>query len=148
MVVHGIPRTRTVEPETVQARAREVLGGLDRMLATDGFRILVAESDGERVGYIMLDFRAEEASTGERQCLIHDLAVRRDHWGRFVVHRLIAAAEEEAAARGLPYLVGEVSASNKRALGTALRGLGFDVERHQIVKRIDLAAEGPEPKGT
>ena len=53
-----------------------------------------------------------------------------------MVHHLIRAASALTAERGLLYLVGEVTRSNDRTLGTALKGLGFEIERHQIVKRV------------
>lgn len=137
MVVHGIPHTRRIDPKVVQARTRESLAQLEMTLLDRDFRILVAENteSGEFMGYIMLDFRARESSTGEAQVLIHDLAVKREHWGRMVVNHLIKEAAKASAERGCPYLVGEVTKANERTLGTALKGLGFEVERHQIMKR-------------
>lgn len=138
MVVHGIPHTRRVDPQVVRERARTSLAQLEMTLLDKDFRILVADDEetAERLGYIMLDLHSVESSTGDRQCLIHDVAVKREHWGRFVVHSLIRAAVELAAQRGMLYLVGEVTRSNERTLGTALKGLGFEVERHQIVKHV------------
>lgn len=137
MVVHGIPHTRHIDPTLVQARTRESLAQLEMTLMDKDFRILVAENDetGEFLGYIMLDFRSRESSTGEAQVMIHDLAVRRAHWGRYVVNRLVKGAAALAAERGIPYLVGEVTKSNERTLGTAIKAFDFEIERHQIMKR-------------
>lgn len=137
MVVHGIPHTRRIDPKVVQARTRESLAQLEMTLLDKDFRILVAENaeNGEFLGYIMLDFGARESSTGEAQVLIHDLAVKREHWGRRVVVHLVNGAVAATAERGCPYLVGEVTTANERTLGTALKGLGFEIERHQIMKR-------------
>lgn len=137
-VVHGIPHTRDVDPEWVRGRTRESLAQLEMVLANKDFKILVAEDPDKKqpVGYIMLDLLSEETSTGEPQVMIHDLAVRRDYWGRMVVNHLIRAAAEVTAERGFKYLVGEVTKSNERTLGTACKGLGFEIERHQIVKKV------------
>jgi len=138
-VAYGIPHTRDVSPDYVRARTRKSLAELELVVRLEkDFKVLVAE-DTEKLriaGYIMLDLRDEESSTGEPQCMIHDLAVRRDYWGRFVVNRLIRAAADLTASRGLRYLVGEVTSSNKRTLITATKALGFEIERHQIVKKV------------
>lgn len=152
-VTWGIPHTRDVDPAVVQARTRAGLANLEFTLRLQpNFRILVAEDVGKTpvAGYIMLNTAEMEASTGEPQVLIHDLAVRREYWGRRVVNRLIDAAAEVTRGLGLKYLVGEVTASNKRTLGTATKGLGFEIERHQIVLKVnppeEAATEPPSPQ--
>ena len=135
----GIPHTRDVDPAEVQRRASQSLANLEfTMKLQPNFRILVADDEGRcpMVGYIMLNTGEMEGSTGERQVFIHDLAVRPEYWGRRVVNRLINAAAEVTRELGLKYLVGEVTASNTRTLGTATKGLGFEIERHQIVLKV------------
>jgi GNAT superfamily N-acetyltransferase len=152
-VVWGIPETRDVSPEFVRSRARESLRSLELGLLSATFVILLAEDvtedeqgqvvEAKRVGYIMLDLAHVESSTGEPQCMIVDLAVQRSYWGRWVVNHLVKAAAELTAEHGLKYLVGEVTASNKRTLGTALKGLHFEVERYQIMRRVQPATAPP-----
>ena len=149
-IVWGVPHTRSIDPHVVQASARAQLEHLEFTLdLRKDFKILVARDEaGDCIaGYIMLDLREVESSTGERQCLIHDLAVRRDYWGRFVVHRLMETAVEVTVSAGLQYLVGEVSASNQRTLGTALKAFGFEIERYQIVKKVEPKSK-PLPTAT
>lgn len=146
-VVYGIPDTRDVAADFVRQRARESLHNLELTLMRPDFVILLAEAvpddpaqgDGtsQRVGYIMLDLASIESSTGEAQCMIVDLAVQRNYWGRWVVNHLVKAAARLTAERGLKYLVGEVTASNQRTLGTALKRLDFKVERYQIMRRVE-----------
>ncbi|MBM3461625.1 MAG: GNAT family N-acetyltransferase [Armatimonadetes bacterium] len=147
-VTYGIPHTREVSPDYVRARTRKSLAELEMVVRLDPtFKVLVAEDvdKGQLVGYIMLDLKNEESSTGEPQVMIHDLAVRRDYWGRRVVDKLIKAAAEVTASLGLRYLVGEVTRANERTLGTACKGLGFEIERHQIVK---ICTPKVEPGGS
>jgi hypothetical protein len=54
--------------------------------------------------------------------------------GKFVVDRLMARAEEITRETGLRYIVGEISASNRRPLIYSTRRLHYTIERHQIVK--------------
>lgn len=134
-IVHGIPAGRRVSPEAAREYARSSVSRLDEWLARTDVAVLIAEMEGEAVGYLILDLADREPSTGERQAFIVDLAARRDRWGRYVPHHLVEAAARLAAERGLAYLVGMVSADNRRALVTSGR-LDFSVERHQIVRRL------------
>lgn len=148
-VTFGIPHTRDVDPSKVRALTRKALENLEITLRLQPhFHILVAEDVGRHpvIGYIMLHTAEMEGSTGERQVFIHDLAVRQDYWGRRIVNRLINAAAEVTRSLGMKYLVGEVTASNERTLGTATRGLGFEIERHQIVLKVE-PSEAPSEEG-
>lgn len=144
-VVFGVPVGRDIPNAEVQAHVRRTLADLEFTFRRDpAFRILVAENPdtGERLGYLMLDLAHQEASTGEPQAMIHDLAVEPRNWGRYVVHRLVRRAAQTAHERGLRYMIGEVTADNRRTLVQALR-LGFVLERHQIV--MQCGPEGPLP---
>ncbi|HXE72764.1 MAG TPA: GNAT family N-acetyltransferase [Candidatus Nitrosotenuis sp.] len=140
--VYGIPHTRDISEREVQAQARKNLENLELTFNSRDFVLLVATRGSQRLGYLMLDLSHIEPSTGEREGLIYDLAVAPEHWGRFVVHRLVRRAAQITAQRGFKYLVGEVSTNNRRTLVQALR-LGFEVERYQIVMRC--TPEGPAP---
>jgi ribosomal protein S18 acetylase RimI-like enzyme len=142
----GIPATRSVAPHEVQARTRQRLADLEMVLLNENFSILIAQLDQQPAGFIMIDLMHEESSTGERQAFIVDLAVEPRHWGRYVVHHLIEAATVKARECGLQYLVGEVSASNERALLTATKRLGFTVERLQIVRPTSPSAAPGKPR--
>lgn len=144
-VIYGISTARDIPEADVQDHVRRTLADLEFTYRRDPtFRILVAEDSatGERLGYLMLDLAHEEASTGEKESLIHDLAVEPKHWGRYVVHRLVKRAAQVTHEHGLRFMIGEVTADNRRTLVQALR-LGFEVERHQIV--MQCGEEGPRP---
>lgn len=137
-IVAGIPATREASHEQVRAHAAEAYQDMEEMLRQKGFVILVEELNKEITGYLMLDFAHVEASTGEKQCFIVDLAVHPSKRGHFATHRLIKKASALAKARGLKYLVGMVSSSNDRTLQLGLKGLDFEVERVQVMRRTDI----------
>lgn len=145
-VVYGIPYNRDIENAQVQTGSQRFLEGLDKRLEEEHFRLLVAIEGGSqrRLGYLMLELDQVEASTGERQSAIYDLAVVPEFWGRRVVHRLVEAAAKETARAGLRYMIGEVTASNRRTLLQAQR-LGFVVERHQIAMHCGPDGALPMP---
>ncbi|MCE1246319.1 MAG: GNAT family N-acetyltransferase [Firmicutes bacterium] len=138
-VVYGIPSTRKIPHEMVRELTAKSLSTLEVDMYRPDFALIVAEdTDIKRpVGYLMLDLNQVEGSTGEKQSLIHDLAVEKAYWGKFVVDRLMAEAENITRSKGLPYIVGEISADNKRPLIYSTTRLGYTVERHQIVKVLE-----------
>lgn len=142
-IEYSVPAARIPDGPVLAQRIRSGLAALTERLADDRYVVLIAEVGPERVGYLILDMRDREPTTGEAQALIVDIAVRRSDWGRYVSHRLVREAAAQAEARGLAYLVGMISASNQRALRTAQR-LGFDVERHQVVMRLPAASSPRE----
>ena len=142
-VIHGIPGSRDIPAAEVQRRADQAFGELESAFRTDpGFRILVAADAHRPLGYLMLDLNHREASTGETQALIRDLAVEPAAWGSRAVHALVRQAARLAYQHGLRYLVGEVTAANQRPLVVAQR-LGFVIERHQIA--VQCGPEGLLP---
>jgi ribosomal protein S18 acetylase RimI-like enzyme len=138
-VVYGIPSTRKIPPNLVREFTKQSLANLEFDIYQPNFALIIAEDTDARkpVGYLMLDLNQVEGSTGEKQSIIHDLAVEKPYWGKFVVDRLMAEAENITRGHGLPYIVGEISADNKRPLIYSTKRLGYTVERHQIVKSLE-----------
>lgn len=139
-VKYGIPHTRLISIEEVQEHTLHSLEDLEMVLYSPTFAIIIAEDMEKRqlAGYLMLDLNETESSTGEKQSMIHDLAVEKEYWGKFVVDLLMAEAEEITRKKNLRYIVGEISSNNKRPLIYSTRRLGYTIERHQIVKVLDL----------
>lgn len=139
-VKYGIPATRLISVEEVQKHTIQSLEDLEMVLYSPDFALIIAEDMEMKkpVGYLMLDLNEIESSTGERQSMIHDLAVEKEYWGKFVVDLLMAEAEEITRKKKLRYIVGEISSSNKRPLIYSTRRLGYTIERHQIVKVLDI----------
>ena len=82
---------------------------------------------GDMVGHLLLEIN-------ERMGYIYDLALAQEHWGGTAVRHLMRAGSRLLFERGIPLFVGDVSASNRRALVVAQRALGFktDCERYGL----------------
>lgn len=76
---------------------------------------------GEMVGHLLLELT-------ERMGYIYDLALAREHWGGTAVRHIMRAGSRLLFEKGIPLFVGDVSASNRRALVVAQRALGFTVD--------------------
>ena len=82
---------------------------------------LVLTLEGEMVGHLLLE-------VGDGMGYIYDLALAQEHWGGTAVRHLMRAGSRLLYERGVPLFVGDVSASNRRALVVAQRALGFKVD--------------------
>lgn len=82
---------------------------------------LVLTLGQEIVGHLLLELN-------DRMGYIYDLALAREHWGGTAVRHLMRAGSRLLYERNVPLFVGDVSASNRRALVVAQRALGFQVE--------------------
>ncbi|MBI3928666.1 MAG: GNAT family N-acetyltransferase [Armatimonadetes bacterium] len=82
---------------------------------------LVLTLGQELVGHLLLEL-------SDRIGYIYDLALAREHWGGTAVRHLMRAGSRLLFQRGIPLMVGDVSASNRRALTVARRALGFAVD--------------------
>ena len=83
--------------------------------------------NGEMVGHLLLELT-------DRMGYIYDLALAREHWGGTAVRHIMRAGSRLLFEKGIPLFVGDVSASNRRALVVAQRALGFktDCERYGL----------------
>lgn len=131
-VAYGIPEGRDIANEAVVAPAREGLKNLeDWIVRKRDFAILVAEDEGKPVGFLILEFHYVEESTGEIQSHIYNLSVLPSYFGRWVGHELVREAARITHQRGYRYMTSKVTASNERALLSAIK-LGFQIERYQL----------------
>ncbi len=97
--------------------------------------LLVAERDGERAGFVlMLDTMPDEV-TRMPQGFIAYMAVEPSHRGNGIGSRLLAAAEDEARRRGLPYMGLMVTEDNAAARALYERA-GYLTERRLLCKPL------------
>jgi ribosomal protein S18 acetylase RimI-like enzyme len=82
---------------------------------------LVLMAGQELAGHLLLELN-------DRFGYIYDLALAKEHWGGTAVRHLMRSGSRLLFERRIPLFVGDVSASNRRALVVAQRALGFAVE--------------------
>jgi ribosomal-protein-alanine N-acetyltransferase len=95
-----------------------------RFLDAPSAVLIVAEADGDLVGYVLTLFRS-----GSRVARIYSIAVMRAASGHGVGRALLAAAEETAAQRGCVCSRLEVSVRNGRAADLYRRSGYRPIER-------------------
>lgn len=131
-LTESIPDLRDIPGQAIQERA-ETEVDLEAMLASRReFAFLIAVEGDDPVGFLILELNQVEETTGETQTLIYHLAVAPSYLGLRVDRRLITEAAKLTHERGSRYMIGRISASNRRAVLSALRQ-GFELERHQVV---------------
>jgi ribosomal protein S18 acetylase RimI-like enzyme len=142
VVGQGIPENRDIPTAEVKERCKTGLAELEQWIVRKReFAIFVAvdtEKNNERAGFIIIEFNHSEESTGEKQSYIFNLAVRPEYWGKWAGHRLVWEACKISHQRGYRYMTSKVTASNERALLSAVK-MGFEIERYQLT-----IACGPE----
>jgi L-amino acid N-acyltransferase len=112
--------TWTEEPTTSEQRA----AWLERQ-AADGLPVLVADEDGDVLGYAAYEYyRGEGKWPGYRQTIEQSIHVREDSWGRGVGRALIETLLERARAAGVHVMVAAIDAKNVESLRFHER-LGF-----------------------
>ena len=142
-VDQGIPSGRDIPNETVREAAAVHLRDLEAMfLRRRDYAFLVAEAEERPVGFLILEFRDVEETTGELQTLVYNLAVSPDYLGKRVDRILVSEAAKLSHKRGYRFMTARITASNERALLAALRQ-GFEIERYQIT--MACGPEGPLP---
>lgn len=130
-----LPAGRDLDPREVASRYLDVYLGLD--IARDPrLLVLIAETGGLPVGYLMLKLGYSDEITGERIGYIYDLAVEPEHWGRRATQRLMREAEARLHADGVALMLGDISADNPRAVKTAVKSLGYAIEGHRRARRL------------
>lgn len=141
-VDQGVSVGRSISNEKVREAASQRLDDLDTMLTRQrDFAFLVAECEGEQAGFLILEFRDVEETTGELQTLIYNLAVQAKFLGKRVDRILVREAASLSHHRGYQFMTARITASNERALLAALKQ-GFEIERYQIT--MACGPDGPQ----
>ncbi len=112
--------------------------------ARDGMVVLVAEADGQVVGFAGYgDFRDTSRWPGYRFTVEHTVHVREDHWGRGVGGRLLDALADRARAAGKRVMVAGIDGSNEDSIRFHARRGFVEVARlpgvgEKFGRRLDL----------
>ncbi len=116
----------------------DVIQNFDRLVRIVQSRehaALIADDAGEPVGFLlMLDSLPDEV-TGQEQGFIAYMAVERGRRGGGIGAALLAAAEDEARKRGLPYMALMVTEENAAARALYERA-GYLTERRLLCKML------------
>lgn len=141
--LYNIPYGRDISHEEVRRAARRdfqaIIEGVDALV------VLVAEDENrERLGALLLQLHCCSPVTGEPQSQVYSLAVDPRHWGSPAPRLLIEEAARITGRAGYRYMVGQVTADNKRMKLKAER-LGFEVESYEIVMACTLDGPAPMP---
>ena len=116
----------------------DVMENFDRLLRIAGRRdhaTLIAEDNGEPVGFLLMLESLPDEVTGQDQSFIAYMAVERDRRGGGIGAALLAAAEDEARKRGLPYMALMVTEDNAAARALYERA-GYLTERRLLCKML------------
>jgi L-amino acid N-acyltransferase YncA len=112
--------TWSEELETLEQRAAWF-----RRQLSDGHPVLVADEDGDVVGFITYEhFRGEGKWPGYRSTAEQSIHVRESHWGRGVGRALVEAVIERARTNGIHVMVAAVDTENEASIQFHQR-LGF-----------------------
>jgi ribosomal protein S18 acetylase RimI-like enzyme len=97
--------------------------------------LLVAEEEQQRAGFILILDTMPDEVTRMPQAFVAYMAVEPSHRGRGIGSRLLAAAEDEARRRGLPYMGLMVTEDNAAARALYERA-GYLTERRLLCKPL------------
>jgi len=89
--------------------------------------VLILEQGRRQAGYLILQRGIPDASLA----YVYDIAIAAKYQGQGAAQYLVRSGSNAAFQEGFMALTGDISATNPRALRTALQGLGFEVERHR-----------------
>ena len=110
---------------------------LDSILElSEGGLFVANDSTGRHIGHVLLLGNQFDSIAETPQAWVYDVSVRKDWWGKGIGRRLMAVAEDFARDLGLEYVGLGVTAANARAVDFYSE-LGYEVERVQMVKRLD-----------
>jgi ribosomal protein S18 acetylase RimI-like enzyme len=124
----------TIRP-TSEANAREAFDRLCEIVESQSHAALIARRGGERVGFLLLLDELPDEVTLLPQGFVAYMAVEPGAQRTGVGAALLAAAENEARRRGLPYISLMVTEENEPARRLYERA-GFRTERRLLCKPL------------
>jgi ribosomal protein S18 acetylase RimI-like enzyme len=120
------------------ANESDVRAAFDRLceiVESQSHATLIARQDGERVGFLLLLDEMPDEVTLLPQAFVAYMAVDPERRRAGVGAALLAAAENEARSRRLPYISLMVTEENSAARGL-YAGAGYQTERRLLCKRL------------
>ncbi len=131
------PLRPEVTDGVVRAFRRDNFEHLSMILdVPEGGLFLAEDADGKYIGHILLLVNQTDTVSGVRQAWVYDVTVREEWWGKGIGRALMARGELFAREAGHVYIGLGVTSANQRAV-EFYRELGYEVERIQMLKRLD-----------
>ena len=121
--------------QTTPALAGAAYDRLDEIVTSQSHVALIASDDGRRVGFVLLLDQLPDEVTLTDQAFLAYMAVEPHRQGAGVGAKLLAAAEDEARRRGLPYMALMVTEENAAARRLYERA-GYQTERRLLCKAL------------
>lgn len=121
--------------QTTPALAVAAFDRLDEIVQAQSHVAFVAIEEGRRVGFVLLLDELPDEVTLTDQGFIAYMAVNPDRQGAGIGTALLAAAEDEARRRGLPYMALMVTEENAVARHIYERA-GYRTERRLLCKAL------------
>ena len=141
--VYNIPIARDIPNAQVKEAVLRDFDGI--VNGADDLIILVAENEhAERMGFLLLMLNQVSQVTGEPQGQVYSLAIEPKFWGSAVASRLVQEAAKMTGEHGHRYMVGQVTADNRRMKQKSER-MGFEVESYEMVVACTLEGLAPMP---
>lgn len=129
-----MPSVGSLRPAS-EAKAREAFDRLCEVVEGQSHVTLIAQRNGERVGFLLLLDELPDEVTLLPQAFIAYMAVEPSLRRNGVGAALLAAAEDEARRRGLPYMALMVTEENADARRLYAR-FGYYTERRLLCKPL------------
>lgn len=130
-VMTSVPAQRRASQPMVRAAFER----LCELVESQSHAMLIAQEDGERIGFLLLLDGLPDEVTSMPQGFLAYMAVEPERRGRGVGTALLTAAEDEARRRGLPYMALMVTEENQGARRLYERG-GYITERRLLCKPL------------
>lgn len=118
-----------------EGKARDAFDRLYQIVANQSHITLIAQRDGTRLGFLLLLDDLPDEVTLLPQAFVAYMAVEPAVRGEGVGTALLAAAENEATRRGLPYMALMVTEENEAARRLYERR-GYRTERRLLCKPL------------
>jgi ribosomal protein S18 acetylase RimI-like enzyme len=118
-----------------EANVREAFDRLTAIVESQSHLTLIAQRNGERVGFLLLLDDLPDDVTLLQGAFVAYMAVEPSSRRSGVGTALLAAAEDEARRRGLPYIALMVSEENEAARHLYDRG-GYSTQRRLLCKPL------------
>jgi ribosomal protein S18 acetylase RimI-like enzyme len=120
---------------TSERNAREAFDRLCAIVESQSHLTLIARQNGDRAGFLLLLDDLPDEVTLLPQGFVAYMAVEPDRRGYGIGAALLAAAEDEARRRGLPYISLMVTEENEAAR-RLYEGKGYRTERRLLCKPL------------